>query len=144
MTSTCTNVYGRLRTMFWAMFDRTTMKMSLYRVVFRVEFDAAIRFCLDPPNLIFFIDLYRYVRCFSQFVHFPSFQKNLDFFMGPPSQRHCHRGHDLRRRGGGRCGIAIFCPSPVPFRHFVPPPIPCFLRGTAELLFESEIRNACL
>ena len=27
---TCTNVYGRVRAMIWAIFDRTDMKISLY------------------------------------------------------------------------------------------------------------------
>ena len=56
---TYTNDYGRVRTMFWAIVDRTTMKISLYRVVVRLEFDGAIRFCLAPPKSMFlqiFID----------------------------------------------------------------------------------------
>ena len=49
-TPTSTNVYRRVQTMLWAIFDRTTMNMSLYRVFFRVEFDGAIRFCLAPSK----------------------------------------------------------------------------------------------
>ena len=32
--------------MFWAIFDRKDMKTSLYGVVFRVEFDGDVRFCV--------------------------------------------------------------------------------------------------
>ena len=50
---TRTNVYGRVRAMFWTIFDRTDMKISLYRVVFRVEFDGDVRFFLAPPKSMF-------------------------------------------------------------------------------------------
>ena len=66
--------------MFWAIFDRTDMKISLYRVVFRVEFDGDVRFCLASPKSMFlsiFIDVF---VVFLQFFRFPSFRKNLDFF----------------------------------------------------------------
>ena len=41
---TRTNVYGRVRAMFWTIFDGTDMKISLYGEVFRVEFDGDVRF----------------------------------------------------------------------------------------------------
>ena len=74
---TRTNVYGRVRTMFWTIFDRTDMKISLYRIVFRVEFDGNVRFCIAPPKSFF--------QRFLQFFRFPSFRKNLDLFFP------CHR-----------------------------------------------------
>ena len=46
---TRTNVYGRVRAMFWTIFDRTDMKISLYRVVFRVEFDGDVCFLTPFP-----------------------------------------------------------------------------------------------
>ena len=39
--------------MFWTIFDRTDMKISLYRVVFRVEFDGDVRFFLATPKSMF-------------------------------------------------------------------------------------------
>ena len=41
---TCANVYRRVRTICWVIFDRTDMKISLYLVVFRIEFDGDVRF----------------------------------------------------------------------------------------------------
>ena len=34
--------------MFWTIFDRTDMNISLYRIVFRVELDGAISFSAAP------------------------------------------------------------------------------------------------
>ena len=65
---TRTNVYGRVRAMFWTIFDRTNMKISLYRVVFHVEFDGDVRFLLAPPKsmfLLIFIDLFDVFSIFS-------------------------------------------------------------------------------
>ena len=74
---TCTNVYECVRAMFWAIFDRTDVKISLYRIVFRVEFEGDICFCLAPPKSMFFLVFHRFVRRFLQFFRFPSFCKNL-------------------------------------------------------------------
>ena len=38
--------------MFWTIFDHTDMKLSLYRVVFRVEFEFDLRFCAALQKLM--------------------------------------------------------------------------------------------
>ena len=63
--------------MFWTIFDRTDMKISLYRIVFRVEFDGDVHFCIAPPKSIL---LSIFSMCFLQLFRFPSFRKNLNFF----------------------------------------------------------------
>ena len=79
------------------MFDRTDMKINLYRVVFRVEFDGDVRFFLAPPKSMFVSIFIEFSMFFLQFFRFPNFRKNLDFFFVPPPSR------SLCRRGRGRC-----------------------------------------
>ena len=53
---TRTNVCERVWAIFWTIFDRTDMKISLYRVVFptfRVDFDGDVRLFLAPPKSMF-------------------------------------------------------------------------------------------
>ena len=102
---TCTNVYGRVRAMFWTIFDRTDMKISLYRVVFRVEFDGDVRFFVAPPKstlLSIFIYLF---DVFCNLFVFRVFVKILIFFfraaaepksLPPPPPRHFIFAHQCR------------------------------------------------
>ena len=66
--------------MFWTIFDRTDMKISLYRVVCRVEFDGDVRFFLAHPKSRFLSIFIDFFDVFLQFFRFPIFRKNLDFF----------------------------------------------------------------
>ena len=77
---TRTNFYGRVRAMCWTIFDRTDMKISLCRIVFRVEFDGDVPFFLAPPKSMFlsiFIDVF---DVFCNFFVFQVFVKILIFF----------------------------------------------------------------
>ena len=56
------------------------MKTSIYRIVFRVEFDGDVRFFLTPQKSMFLSISIDFFDVFLQFFRFPSFRKNLDFF----------------------------------------------------------------
>ena len=66
--------------MFWTIFDRTDMKISLYRVVFRVEFDGDVRFFLAPPKSMFLLISIDFFDVFCNFFVFQVFVKILIFF----------------------------------------------------------------
>ena len=66
--------------MLWTIFDRTDMKISLYRIVFRVEFDGDVRLFLTPPKSMFLSMFIDFFDVFLQCFRFPSFRKNLDLF----------------------------------------------------------------
>ena len=55
------------------------MKISVYRAVFRVEFDGDIHFCIAPPKSRF-LSISIDFSIFFVIFRFPSFRKNLDFF----------------------------------------------------------------
>ena len=98
----CTNVYWRVRAVFWTIFDRTEMKISLYRGAFRVEFDGDVHFFLAPPKSMFLSISINLFDIFSYFLVFQVFLKVLILFSPapPPSRSFCHRGSHCR--GGGR------------------------------------------
>ena len=93
---TRTNVYGRVWAMFWTIFDRTDMTISLHRVGFRVEFDGDVRFFIAPPKSMFLSLSIDFFDVFCNFFLFQVFAKILIFFsVPPPSQNLCR----CRRRG---------------------------------------------
>ena len=61
--------------MFWAIFDRATMKISLYWINCHVESDGAICFCLAPPKSWFSWILIDFFDVFYNFSFFPVFEK---------------------------------------------------------------------
>ena len=77
---TRTNVYRRVWAMSWTIFDRTDMKISLYRAVLRIEFDGDVHF-FSSSKINVFIELYRFFRCLLPLFRFPSFFKNLYFLL---------------------------------------------------------------
>ena len=109
-TSTCKNLYGRVLTILCAIFDRTTMKISLYSV----EFECAMYFCLAPPKSMFLwicIDFFDvFLNCFV-----PSFRTISHLPVPPRSRRHCRPGRGSRRSCGGggvRCCALQRLPLP--------------------------------
>ena len=90
--------------MFWAIFDRTTMKMSLHRGVVRVEFDGAIRFCLAPPKSTFLWMFINFVNAFCNLFIFWVVEKILIFF-------------PCRRRAEDTVGPAEAAAAPPPRRQ---------------------------
>ena len=68
-------VYGRVPTMFWVIFNHTNTKISLHRVVFRVEFDGDIRFCVAPPKSTFLLTFLDFVEVFHAFLVLSVFAK---------------------------------------------------------------------
>ena len=104
---------------FSTIFNRTDMEISLYRIVFRIEFDGDVRFCLAPQNRCF----YRSVSIFSIFFFnflLSALSEFLDFFFRAAADRWLsHRGGAAtvavaaggRHRGSHRRGTVstYFC-----------------------------------
>ena len=96
---TYTVIYKRIRTCgdgherVFGDFQSYRLENKSIWVVFRVEFDGDIHFCVAPPKsmvLLIFIDFF---GVFSNFFVFGFFAKLLIFFsVPPPSRKRCRRG----------------------------------------------------
>ena len=92
--------------MFWAIFDRTDMKISLYRVVLRVEFDGDVCFFLAPPKsmfLLIFIDVFSNLFVFQVFVKilicfFPAAAAAATAAVAAAAKISARRGHGKKKQ----------------------------------------------
>ena len=66
--------------MICTIFDRTDMNISLYRVVFRVEFDGDVRFFVAPQKSMFLLISIDFFIFFCNLFVFQVFVKIMIFF----------------------------------------------------------------
>ena len=97
-------MFERLRAMLWTIFDRTDMKISLCKVVSRVEFDGDVGLFPAPPKSMFLSISIEFFYVFCNFLVFQVFVNILICFFSvlPPSRNLCRRRRGSRRRRDGR------------------------------------------
>ena len=66
---------------FLVIFGHTDLKISLHRVVFRVEVDGDVRFCVGPQKLTVLLNFHLILMIF----RFPNFSKKAQFFFSVPA-----------------------------------------------------------